>query len=145
MIHLWRHGFKSHSRWSSFKTYKISFLIEETLVNAEVSCISSSSVFYWPENLLLLTNKLVYQSVENKKWSLENKKWLPLKLEAKDNNCFPTASLFSIRTKKRQEKSNNITLLEVRYSSLSNKRAAQFIIFLKNSNLHGLIPSCTFY
>ena len=90
------------------KITKISFLIEETLVNAEVSCISSSSVFYWPENLILLTNKLVYRSVENKMWSvenkmwsLENKMWLPLKLEATDHNWFPTASLYSIRTKKR--------------------------------------------
>ena len=32
-----------------------------------------------------------------------------------------------------------------RYSSLPNKRAAHFINFLKNSNLHGLITSCTFY
>ena len=30
------------------------------------------------------------------------------------------------------------------YSSLSNKSAAQFINFLENSNLHTLIPSCTF-
>ena len=45
-------------------------------------------------------------SVENKMWSLENKMWLPLKLEATDHNWFPTASLYSIRTKKRQEKSN---------------------------------------
>ena len=31
-----------------------------------------------------------------------------------------------------------------KYSSLSNKRAAQLINFLKNSSLHSLIPSCTF-
>ena len=90
------------------KIAKISFLIEETLVNAEVSCTSPRSVFYWPENLILLTNKLVYRSVENKKWSLENKKWLPLKLEATDHNWFPIASLYSIRTKKRREKSNKV-------------------------------------
>ena len=43
-------------------------------------------------------------------WSLENKMWLPLKLEATDHNWFPTASLYSIRTKKRQEKSNKVFL-----------------------------------
>ena len=31
------------------------------------------------------------------------------------------------------------------YSRVSNKRAACFINFSKNSNLHGLITSCTFY
>ena len=29
------------------------------------------------------------------------------------------------------------------YSGLSNKRDAKFINSMKNSNLHGLIPSCT--
>ena len=47
-------------------------------------------------------------SVENKMWSLENKMWLPLKLEATDYNWFPTASLYSIRAKKRREMSNKI-------------------------------------
>ena len=42
------------------KIANISFLIEETLVNAEVSCTSPRSVFYWPENLILLTNKLKF-------------------------------------------------------------------------------------
>ena len=103
MIHPWRCGFKPFHGRALSEIAKKSFLIEEILVNAEVSCISSSSVFYWPENLLLLTNKLVYRSVENKKWSLENKKWslenkkwLPLKLEATDHNWFPTVSLYSI-------------------------------------------------
>ena len=32
----------------------------------------------------------------------------------------------------------------VKYSSLSNKRAAHLINFLKNSSLHALITTCTF-
>ena len=47
-------------------------------------------------------------------WSVENKMWLPLKLEATDHNWFPTTSLYSIRTKKRQEKSNKHIFLIVK-------------------------------
>ena len=47
-----------------------------------------------------LKNYLVYRSVENKNWSLENKMWSPLKLEATDHKWFPTASLYSILLRK---------------------------------------------
>ena len=48
-------------------------------------------------------------------------------------------------TKNKQRLSNDYqNLKSANYSSLSNKHAARLIIFLKKSNLHGLITSCTF-
>ena len=41
-------------------------------------------------------------------------------------------------------KENYWWINSITYSSLSNKRAAQLINFLKKSSLHTLIPSCTF-